>query len=285
MSARCSDDATNFLKSARYTETIFTERGGNMTVYLDLVMLLNFLVDGLLLVGANRLTGYPAGWRRCALSAALGGIYAGICMLPGWQFLGGILWRMVVLAAMAVIAYGWNMGALRRGTVFVLLSMALGGMAIGLGKGDFSSLIFSAAGIAFLCMLGIRSPLGIDRFQQVELQWQGKRVTMTALVDTGNTLRDPITGEGVLVVGMAAGAQLGISRETISDPITAMAQGSIPGARLIPYRAVGKPGGMLLMIRMEKVRLGGRTISPMVAFAPEEIGRNEGYQALAGGTV
>ena len=39
------------------------------------------------------------------------------------------------------------------------------------------------------------------------------------------------------------------------------------------------------MIRMEQVRLGGQTISPMVAFAPEEIGRNEGYQALAGGTV
>ncbi len=256
-----------------------------MTVYLDLVILLNFLVDGLLLVGANRLTGYPSGWRRCTLSALLGGIYAGICMLPGWRFLGDILWRIVSLAAMAFIAYGWNMSALRRGTVFVLLSMALGGMAIGLGTSDLTSLILSAAGIAFLCVSGIRSPLGIDRYQRVELQWQGKKITMTALVDTGNTLRDPITGEGVLVVGMDVGMQLGISREMICDPITAMAKGSIPGARLIPYRAVGKPGGMLLMIRLEQVRLGGRTISPMVAFAPEQIGRNEGYQALAGGTV
>ena len=256
-----------------------------MTVYLDLVILLNFLVDGLLLIGANRLTGHPTGWRRCALGAMLGGIYAGVCMLPGWHFLGGVLWRMVVLGAMAVIAYGFHLGALRRGTVFVLLSMALGGMAIGLGKGDFSSILFSAAGIALLCVLGIRSPIGIDKYQQVELQWQGKRITMTALVDTGNTLRDPITGEGVLVVGMDAGAQLGISREIIRDPITAMAQGSIPRARLIPYRAVGKPGGMLLMVRVDEVRLGGRSISKMVAFAPEEIGRNEGYQALAGGTV
>lgn len=256
-----------------------------MTVYLDLVIFLNFLVDGLLLVGANRLTGHPPGWRRCALSATLGGVYAGVCMLPGWRFLGDILWRIVSLAAMAVIAYGWNMGALRRGTIFVLLSMALGGMAIGLGKSDLPSLILSAAGIMLLCMLGIRSPLGIDKYQKVQLQWRGQTISMTALVDTGNTLRDPITGEGVLVVGMDVGTQLGISREMICDPITAMAQESIPGARLIPYRAVGKPGGMLLMIRMEQVQLGGRSISPMVAFAPEEIGRNEGYQALAGGTV
>ena len=192
---------------------------------------------------------------------------------------------MVVLAAMGVTAYGWNMGALRRGTIFVLLSLALGGMAIGLGKGDFASLILSAAGIAFLCVLGIRSPLGIDRYQQVELQWRGKKIFVTALVDTGNTLCDPITGACVLVVGMDVGMRLGISREMICDPITAMAQKSIPGARLVPYRAVGKPGGMLLMMRMEQVRLGGRIISPMVAFAPEVIGRNEGYQALAGGTV
>lgn len=256
-----------------------------MTVYLDLVILLNFLVDGLLLVGANRLTGHLPGWRRCALGALLGGIYAGVCMLPGWRFLGNVVWRMAVLAAMAVIAYGWNMGALRRGTIFVLLSLALGGMAIGLGKGDFASLIFSAAGIALLCVLGIRSPLGIDKYQRVELQWQGKRMSVTALVDTGNTLRDPITGACILVVGTDVGMQMGISREMICDPITAMVKGNIPGARLIPYRAVGKPGGMLLMIRMDEVRLGGQTISPMVAFAPEEIGKHEGYQALAGGTV
>jgi hypothetical protein len=36
---------------------------------------------------------------------------------------------------------------------------------------------------------------------------------------------------------------------------------------------------------MEEVRLNGRAISPMVAFAPDEIGRNGGYQALAGGIV
>lgn len=256
-----------------------------MTVYLDLVILLNFLVDGLLLVGANRLTGHPPGWRRCALSAVFGGIYAGVCLLPGWRFMGNILWRLVVLTAMSVLAYGWNIGALRRGTIFVLLSMALGGMAIGLGKSDIMSLVLSAGGITLLCVLGIRSPLGMDKYRKVELQWRGKKLSMIALVDTGNTLRDPITGENVLIVGMDIGAQLGISREIICDPITALSQGEIPGARLIPYRSVGKPGGMLLMVRMEYVRLGGCTVSPLVAFAPEKIGRNEGYQALVGGMV
>ncbi len=285
MSPGKDKDATDFLKWDRYTETIFTEGGKGMVVYLDLVILLNFLVDGLLLVGTNRLTGHPLDWKRCALAGVVGGTYAGICMLPQAHFFANLLWRLVCLASMSVIAFGWNLGALRRGTIFVLLSMALGGMAMGVGKGNFASLILAAVGILILCNVGIKSPLGIEKFQKAELQWRGKKLKLTALIDTGNTLRDPITGQSVLVVGMDAGMQLGISREMILDPITALSQKSIPGARLVPYRAVGKPGGMLLMLRFERVVLGGKEISPMVAFAPEEIGRKEEYQALAGGVL
>ncbi len=256
-----------------------------MTVYLDLVVLLNFLVDGLLLMGANRLLGYPCGLRRCAVAALLGGAYAGICMLPEFRFLGNLLWRVVSLAVMSGIAFGWNLSALRRGMVFVLLSMALGGMALGLGNGDFTSLVLAAAGVALLCAMGIRSPLGMRRYLPVELRWRGQQLKLTALVDTGNTLTDPITGGSVLVVGADVGIKLGIPREMIHDPVAALTADHLPGARLIPYRAVGKPGGMLLMIRFEEVLLDGRSISPMVAFAPEEIGRNDGYQALAGGVT
>lgn len=256
-----------------------------MTVYLDLAVLLNFLVDGLLLMGTNRLTGYPAGWKHCTLAATVGGIYAGICMLPGCRFLGNLLWRIVSLSAMVWVAYGWNLSALRRGVIFVLLSMALGGMATGLGSGDFPSIVLAAAGVVVLCALGVKSPLGSRKYQPVELKWRGRQLKLTALVDTGNALRDPITGGSVLVVGMDVGNRLGISREMICDPVTALAKEPIIGARLIPYRAVGKPGGMLLMIRFEEVKLNGCVISPMVAFAPDNIGQNDGYQALAGGAI
>lgn len=283
LSQVAAENATDFFEMTPYTETIFTEGGGYMTVYPDLMILLNFLVDGLLFMGANRLTGHPLGWKRCSLAAALGGVYAGVCILPGTRFLGSFFWRTVSLVVMVGIAYGWTWGALRRGTVFVLLSMALGGMAMGVGNGDFSSLLLSAGGITLLCTLGIRSPVGMDKYQTVELTRQGKTIRLTALVDTGNTLTDPITGGSVLVVSKSAGGKLGIPMNAIRDPVTALGQNPIPGARLIPYRSVGKSGGMLLLLRFEKVLLGGKQISPLVAFAPEEIGDKEGYQALAGG--
>lgn len=256
-----------------------------MTVYLDMVVLLNFLVDGLLLMGTNRLTGYPAGWKRAAAGAAFGGAYAGICMLPDFCFLGNLLWRTVSLGVMAVIAFGWNSSAIRRGTVFVLLSMALGGIAMGMSGDNFATVLLAAAGVAFLCAMGIQSPWKVQRYLPVELLWQGKQISLTALVDTGNTLRDPLTGQSVLVVGGDVAQQLGISREILRDPISALLAGKVAGARLIPYRAVGQSGGMLLMVRFERVLLDGKCASPMVAFAPEEIGRHNGYQALVGGVL
>ncbi len=256
-----------------------------MIVYLDMVVLLNFLVDGLLLMGTNRLTGYPAGWKRAAAGAAFGGVYAGICMLPAFRFMGNLLWRTVSLVVMSCIAFGWNFGAIRRGTVFVLLSMALGGIAMGMNGNNFATVLLATAGVAILCAMGIQSPWKVQRYLPVELLWQGKKISLTALVDTGNTLRDPITGQSVLVVGGDVAQRLGISREMLCDPISALLAEKIPGARLIPYRAVGQSGGMLLMVRFEQVLLDGKIVSPMVAFAPEEIGRHCGYQALAGGVV
>ena len=254
-----------------------------MVVYLDLVMALNFLVDGLLLLGTNRLTGYPPGWKRASLAAALGGLYAGACMLPQLQFMGGMLFRILCLAAMSVIAFGWDLSALRRGAIFVLLSMALGGVALGIEGSGFGIVILSGGVVVLLCLLAVREPIGSQRYQPMELVCCGKTLRLTALVDTGNTLRDPISGAVVAVAGADVSQQLGIPRTFVEDPIAGLYSGQLSGARLIPYRAVGSTNGMLLAIRCEKVKLNGREISPIVAFAPQRLESMGAYQVLAGG--
>ena len=68
-----------------------------MTAYLDGVLLLNFLIHFLLLMGAGRLYGYPAKVYRCMAGAALGAIHAAACLFPEFYFLGNALWRLVCL--------------------------------------------------------------------------------------------------------------------------------------------------------------------------------------------
>ena len=152
-------DATDFFWPRGYT--CFTNRGGEaVTVYLDLVVLLNIAVDLLLLAGTNRLSGFPVLWGRTALAAALGGVYAGCCLLPGFRFLGNLLWRTVSLGLMGAIAFGISRSAVRRSLLFVLLAMALGGVAVSLGTGGISGVLAGAAVLFFLCGAGFRGAPG-----------------------------------------------------------------------------------------------------------------------------
>lgn len=255
-----------------------------MTVYLDMVMLLNFLVDFLLLLGTNSLCGHPPGWKRAALAAVAGGIYGGVCLLPGFYFLGNSLWRLISLLLIAWIAFGFSVSALRRGIVFTLLSMALGGIAIGLGGNGVVTLTGAAAGVFLMCFLGFREKIGSVSYVPVELSYQGKSMHLTALRDTGNTLRDPVTGNPVLVVGAdVAKHMLGLTQQQLRSPVSAVVDATVPGLRLIPYRAVGQSCGMLLALRMQQVRIGTWKGSSLVAFAPDGLCREGDYQALTGG--
>ena len=257
-----------------------------MIVYLDAVALLNFLVDFLLLLGTNRLCGYPPCWGRSALAAVLGGIYGAVCMLPGMGFLGNTLWRCVFLGLMSWIAFGFSKSALRRAVIFVLLCMALGGIAQGFGIGGAASVIASAAAVCAMCILGFRDRPGSVSYVPVELSYGSKQLRVTALCDTGNTITDPITGRSVLVVGAEVAQQLtGLTQQQLRSPVSAVSQATIPGLRLIPYRTVSQPSGMLLALRFPRVRIGSWQGSSLVAFAPEKLCDDGQYQALTGGVA
>ena len=246
-----------------------------MVIYLDAFMGLNFLVDLCLLLGVNRLSGHPPGVKRAAAAAALGGGYAGMSMVPGFSFLANGLWRLVSLGLMGWTAFGADRSGWSRSMLFMLLSMALGGLALSLNTGG-TGLPICAGGLALLCRMGFRTRGG-DVIPGV-VTYRGHTVRVLALRDTGNTLRDPITGETVTVLSPGVGKRLGIPVEVLCDPAGAMQ----PGVRLIPARTVGG-GGLLAAVRCEAVMLGGKAAGTLVAFAREEFGNGE-YNALTGGS-
>ena len=260
--------------------------GDKVRIYVDLVAVLNFFVDFLLILGTNRLAGFPPGCGRAAWAAAAGGIYGGACLIPEFGFLGNPLWRAVSLVLISLIAFGSNRSALQRGGIFELLSMSLGGIAMGMRQGGILMLPVSVILMWLLCGISFRGRVGEREYIPVTLRWGSREMCVIALKDTGNTLHDPVTGEQVLVAGADVGMKLlGLSEHQIQHPVETLASGVIPGLRLIPYRAVGQTGSMLLAVRFSQARIGNRTAQPLVAFAPEQIARGEMYQMLTGGAV
>lgn len=252
-------------------------------MYLDVLWVLNFSVDLLLLIAANRLAGYPTAMVRVVLAATLGGFYGSICVIPGFTFLAGILWRLVFLGVMGLIAFGTHKSAIRRSVLFAFLSMALGGIALGVGRGGFISVLLCAVSVCVMCLFGLSGRLG-SRYLPVEICCDGKSYRFTAMVDTGNTLSDPITGQQVMVVSAGLGKRLlGQGELEFSDPVSAM--GRIQGARLIPYQGVGTEGGLLAAKHFRDVTIGKWHGDCLVAFAPGELGRGEEYEALTGGNL
>lgn len=255
-------------------------------VYLDLVFLLNFLVDFLLLLGTNRLAGYPPGAGRAALGAGIGALYAAGCMMPGFFFLGSFFWRSVFLMLISLISFGVNRSAVQRGAVFILLSMALGGIAVGTAGRSFWIIVMCAVILWVLCRVSFRGGLSSREYVPVELTEGDRRVSVIALRDTGNTLRDPVTGEQVLVAGAQLGESLlGLTQHQLRHPVETVAAGQYEGLRLIPYSSVGQPGGLLIAYRFRNAKIGNKPGNPLVAFAPDVIGRSDVYQMLTGGAI
>lgn len=257
-----------------------------MLTYYNAVALMNFLVDFLLLVGTNCLCGYPPGWRRSGLGALVGGAYGAVCMMQKFLFLNHFFWRLVFMAAMGMIAFGFSKNAFRRTVLFALLSLASGGVAQVLNAGGVLSVVLSAVVICSMCVIGFRDIPGKAKYVPVELQYGEKKLSLIALADTGNTLRDPITGRPVLVVEAGVAQKLtGLTPIQLRSPVRVMEECTVPGLRLIPYRTVGQSSGMLLALRFQKVRIGKWKGSSLVAFAPEALCSDGRYQALTGGAA
>ena len=214
---------------------------------------------------------------RLLAASLLGAIYAVGCLVPGFSFLGALHWRLVSLALMGITAFGFQ-GKLC--CMFAVLTMALGGAALAAGRGGQWQLPLYGLVVYLLGKYAFGAPG--RKLLPVRIQSGGKQVELTALLDTGNQLRDPISGESVLVIGCQAAKELtGLSPEQLKQPLKTMTASPLPGLRLIPYRAVGAENGLLLAMRFPTVQVGGRSRPGIVAFAPQSFG--EDFQAIAGG--
>ena len=285
-----------------------------MVIYADSVFVLNALIDYLLLHGCTRLSGARGSRARLLGAAVFGGLYAVGYVIPQCGILRTAAVRLLVFALMVLLAFGGGKQALWRGMLLLGLSFALGGALSALAllldvpirvvggtvcyALDFPTLVLvsgSVYAVAALCFSGLGGHSGGD-LVAVEATLDGQSVRFTALRDTGNTLRDPISGRGVLVADWALMRELlpaevskHLTQAALFDPAETMetCMRACPQLRmrLIPYRAVGVQSAMLLAVRCDTVKLDGKTeTGGLIALSPTGVSDGGAYRALVGGT-
>lgn len=256
-----------------------------MEKLIFVVGVFNFIVEFILLMAVDRLSGYSSSRWSKLFAASLIGLYGGLCLTSQFSFLGAVPFRWSLLGLLGLFLY-WRGGKmLPRLALMLLLNFGIDGFQRLADQNQLFS--FAAAGVlvAFICVFCFRDSAS-QRYASVELVYEGNHVSLTALIDTGNTLRDPVTGEPVLIISHKAAYQLtGLTRQQLANPLETAEQAVIPGLRLIPYHSVGKENGMLLGLRLNGCKIAGKEKDLLVAFAPAGLGKEDSFQALAGGVL
>lgn len=262
-------------------------------LYLDGWFLLNLLCDYLLCL----LTAYAAQLRlrrgRYLLAALLGAVYACAVFLPGLRFLAGPGWKLAVGALMGCIAFQPEHSPLRCMLLFFAVAACFGGALRLLSPEGPPALSLRALVFSFLLCYGLglllfraKTLLHEEAPLTVTLGHRGRTAELRALRDTGNRLRDSVTGSKVLIVSPRALERLLPGEAALFsalDPVTLLeCSRSLPALRslrLLRYRAVGEKSGLLPVFRPEKVVIGGQERRDvLVGVSPEAEG--DGYEGI-----
>lgn len=184
-----------------------------MVLYIDVYFLENFIFDFLLVLLSERLAGERARLLRCALAALAGAAYAVLVIIK--PAAGSIFLRIPVLALMALAAGRFYSAKafLKRCLIFFITFSSSGGAAYALALLSGGSalngfiyfdrpIFYALAGIGITAVTVIFAGTKMRRRSEIielSVLKDGKVYHLTAIYDSGNRARDPVTGLDIIV--------------------------------------------------------------------------------------
>ncbi len=272
-------------------------------LYIDVYFLINFTVDLLALYFSALLLHFSIHRWRLTLSAVIGASFAVVAVLLHDHTLPVLLLSILSLIGMIVLTGkgGRSLRRMRLALLFLLLQMLIGGIVhwgyrflaerlknLKIEGGIenrkllyLSVLILLAIGILRISISLLSSHTGGAESREVEIVIAGKRFCGTALVDSGNLLRDPMDGSAVVLIKPCVARRL-LPPAFLNEDVSALSEEYQKRLRLIPVRMVGVQR-ILFGIRPDSFFiLKGKTKEParvMIAYDKEE-GDYGGYAVL-----
>ena len=225
-----------------------------MKIYLDLFFLINVEMDLLLLMILYRIKRQPIRWKRILLSAVTGGLFSLFFLLSGVHRYPFLSFPFYLIGSGLIVRLAWGRTDwrtwIKNFIVFYAMAFLLSGLLVHIQN------VFQKQGsVLFLMSVTILALSGIhhllpwfehirierSRIVPVQIFFQGHCLRTNALMDTGNRLRDPFSGEHVSV-----------AERTLLEPY--MNDREIV-FRYIPFRTVGVNEGMLAAFRVERIEV------------------------------
>ena len=275
-----------------------------MVVYLDVLFGANALMDYITLLAAARLGGAHVKRSRLLLASLLGGGYAALAAVQ--PVLALLPLRVLAGIGICAAAFLGQDAFARLCALYLVVAASFAGLAAALGHAAGRQLLYGASyyfavplrvlllaaavGYAVSGVLlrgdALHGPLRRE-VERLTIRFDGRERAVRVLHDTGNGLSDPVSGKPVIVLERKAadglmGGVLPGSETDAAALLAALPPGLQHRFGLLPYRAVGTEGGLLLYFRPDSVRRAdGAVLDCVCAVGPANIGQGA-YEGLIG---
>lgn len=293
----------------------FKKRGGAVTVYIDIIFLENICMNYIILLATGVIIKSEIKHLKILLGSILGSMYAVIYYITKFEIYSSIALKILLSIAMVYIAYKPKCvkQEIKYLVIFYLASFAFGGCAFallyfikpqniliknGVFVGTYPLKIAILGGIigfvivviAFKIIKGKRNKRNL--ICKINIRFENNSKTFRSLIDTGNLLKEPITGNLVIV------AETDELKEIVPDEILSKTQNImyentnidekyISKIRLIPFSSLGMPNGMLVGIKADEVKAYWDDEEyvrndVIIGIYNKKLSKNNSYNALVG---
>lgn len=231
------------------------------TIYIDVLFCVNFIVDYIILLSVKKFRNLSTRTIRLLLGAFVGAIGSLAILLPLMPF--WLSWLLNISEALLITAAAFLpmrlSGYLKTAASLFLISFCYCGVMTAILTlfspknliirnstvyiGISPIMLVALTLICYIIMKAILKLTGRRAVHaisyEIEIYHQGKQISLTGTVDTGNTLHEPFSGECVMVAKADLFKEmLDVKKYMNSDSKEIIRN----GVRLIPFKSVGGSG-------------------------------------------
>jgi len=311
-----------------------------MTIYLDVVFLENVCMDYIILVATIVIVKKKFKPVRILISSLLGALYAVLTILNILPIYSSMIFKIIVSIIMIYIAVDTNgfKSLFKTILIFYLVSFTFGGVALallyfvkpedilmkdGVYIGTYTIKTVLMGGIIGFAIISAVFSIVRNRivknskYCEINIVINSKSIKTNALVDTGNFLKEPITGMPVIIV------EKNILNEIIPNIILENVENIIDGKidsirkphlvhatsasyvditeekdfeeideyitrfKVIPFNSLGRQNGILLGLKADYIEIfkeeeTERKDNVVVAMYNKNLSKNDDYHAIIG---
>lgn len=290
-----------------------------MTIYIDVVFIENIVMNYIILIANSLILKIKINHLRLIFASSVGAIYTVVAYMFPNEVFSNFFIKFIL--SIIIVYISFKTKELKKFSkqivVFYLTSFVFGGAAFAfiyiikpqnilmknglfLGTYTLKTVVLSTI-IAFVIIIltfkFVKNKFSKkDIYKEIDVGIDGKTIKVKAIVDTGNMLKEPITGKPVMVIEHTCFYDvlpkeildnlekiLGGDLENISEEIR---NTYLTRLKFIPFSSLGKQNGMILGISPQFIKICGeedRKIKDIiVGIYNKSLTKDGSYRALIG---